>query len=792
MKFSENWLREWVNPSVSTDELVTLLTMAGLEVDSVGSVAEGLEGIVVSEVLSVDKLTDAGKLKICSVKGNAEEAVQVVCGAPNVVAGMKTLFAAPGAKLPGDIKIRKTRLHGVESHGMLCSARELGLSQDHEGLMVLPADAETGQSLIDYLQLDDAVIDVDLTPNRGDCLGIEGVAREVGALTGTEVSPVRIDKVKVAIPDTFDVTVDVPVSCPIYLGRVIRGINPAAQTPLWMQERLRRGGIRSIAPVVDVTNYVLLELGQPMHAFDLKRLSGGIVVRQASENEQLALLDERTVSLDPATLVIADHEKVLAIAGVMGGADSGMDNQTDSLFLECAFFTPEAMAGKARHYGLHTDSSHRFERGVDPQLQHRAIERATQLLLDIVGGRPGPVTEAVSSEHLPVRPAINLRKNRIQRVLGMLPEAAVIEDILTRLGMAIEKNDEGWQVQPPSFRFDLAIEADLIEEIGRVYGYDKLPSISLNGALEMRPNSETEVSVTHVSNVLVTRGYQEVITYSFVDQALQSLLEPGRTPVVLANPISSDMTDMRTSLWPGLIKTAQYNLHRQKTRMRFFEHGLRFYKEGEAICQDVVIAGLVTGTRLPEHWDGANEPIDFFDVKQDVFAVLALSGLDVKCEFRKRAHPALHPGKSARIFIDDAAVGWLGQIHPMLVNKTGLAPETTLFELEESSVSTGELVKYRPISRFPSIRRDLAVLVDEGLKVTDLVKEVEAVAGDILEKVVIFDVYQGQGIETGRKSIAFGLILQESSRTLTDEEVADVIEKITGRLGEKIGATLRE
>ena len=518
MKFSEQWLREWVNPPVSTGELVELLTMAGLEVDSVEQAAAGLQDLLVGEVLSVESHPDADKLRVCRVDTGQAEPLQIVCGAPNVKTGGKYPLAPVGSKLPGDTRIGKSKLRGVESFGMLCSARELGLSDEHAGLMELPAGAEAGQGVVDLLGLDDALIEIDLTPNRGDCLGIEGIAREVGTLTRTAVTGVKPGPVAPATDEEFEVDVQAPAACPHYLGRVIRGVNATAATPLWMQERLRRSGLRSLGPLVDITNYVLMELGQPMHAFDLGRLSGGICVRYAQAGERLTLLDERELSLDDGTLVIADHDRALAIAGVMGGIDSGVTDATTDLFLECAFFTPEAIAGCARKYALHTDSSHRFERGVDPQLQARAIERATALLLEICGGAAGPVTEQLAADHLPERAAITLRKQRIQRVLGMLPADDEIADILVRLGMQIEvQENAGWQVLPPSFRFDIDIEADLIEEVGRIYGYNRLPSVSLQGALDIQPQVEVERSLEQFSDILVARGYQQAVTYSFVD-----------------------------------------------------------------------------------------------------------------------------------------------------------------------------------------------------------------------------------------------------------------------------------
>ena len=793
MKFSEKWLREWVDPAVSTGELVEQLTMAGLEVDSVEPAGAGLESLLVAEVISVDKHPDADKLRVCQVRAGQEQPLQVVCGAPNVSVGGKYPLAPVGGRMPGGMKIKKSKLRGVESQGMLCSAQELGLSEDHDGLMELPAEAEAGQSLQDFLGLDDNIIELDLTPNRGDCLGIEGIAREVGTLLRSAVTSVAVSPVKASIDDRFEVDIQAPEACPQYLGRVVRGVDAAAATPLWMKERLRRSGLRSLGPVVDVTNYVLLELGQPMHAFDLARLCGGVRVRYALEGEELTLLDDRKVVLDAGTVVIADHDKPLAIAGVMGGLDSAVQDTTTELFLECAFFPPEMIAGCARSYGMHTDSAHRFERGVDPGLQQRAIERATELLLAITGGEAGPVCTVISSEHLPACNPVVLRRERIQRVLGMSPEDSEVADILDRLGMVATEQQDGWLVEPPGFRFDIRIEADLIEEIGRIYGYNRLPSVPLLGAMEVQAVTESDIGLTDFCDVLVARGYQEAVTYSFVDEAMQAQVNPGMMPVRLANPISSEMAVMRTSLWTGLLKAVQHNVHRQKTRLRFFEHGLRFYaRDDGAIQQDIMLAGVITGSRLPESWDGKEQPVDFYDLKNDLETLLQLGGDTQRFTFSPREHPALHPGQTAAVECAGKTVGWLGRIHPVLASHLDLSADTCLFELQYESVNTSQITEFKSISRYPSIRRDLAFVVDADLQAGVLQDAVKEVAGDLLQQMPVFDVYQGKGIESGRKSIAFGLILQDNSRTLTEQDIEAVVEKVTTQLGDKFGATLRD
>ena len=790
MKFSEAWLREWVNPKLDTQQLAEQLTMAGLEVDSVEPVAAGFSGVVVAEVLSVETHPDADKLRVCQVAVGGDAPLQIVCGAPNVCAGMKAPLATVGGRMPDDMKIRKAKLRGIVSHGMLCSARELGLSDEHQGLMDLPADAPVGSDLRDYLGLNDVTIDVDLTPNRGDCLGMEGVAREVGALTRTDLTPPAFESVAAAIADQLPIDVQSPEACPRYLGRVIRGIDPNAQTPLWMQEKLRRGGIRSLGPVVDVTNYVLLELGQPIHAFDLKQLSGGIEVRFARAGETLTLLDERTIDLDKETLLICDRQKALALAGVMGGIDSGISEATDSLFLEVACFTPEKIAGRARRYGLTTDASYRFERGVDPHLQQRAMERATALLLELVGGQAGPVVDVSSQQHLAKKSVITLRRARIERLLGYVPADEQVEDILSRLGVAVQASDEGWMATPPGYRFDLTMEADLIEEVGRVFGYNQLPIASNRADLIMRPLPEAATSLERVQAILVDRDYQEAITYSFVDAALLQELDSGSQPVALSNPISSEMSVMRSSLWAGLVGAVQYNLSRQQGRIRLFEIGLKFVSQGDEIQQTNMLSGVVVGGRLPEQWGAAKEATDFFDVKADVEALLERSG--VVAEFRAERHSALHPGQTAAILVEGVRIGWLGCIHPGLAQKLEIPRKTYLFELKLDVLLKGSLPRFEKLSRFPSIRRDLAIVVNVETPTGALCDSINQQAGSLLQDLLVFDVYHGSGIESGRKSVALGLILQDSSRTLTDVDVDSVITAITSRLEKQFGATLRE
>lgn len=792
MKFSEQWLREWVNPSVSTSELCHQLTMAGLEVDAIEPVAGAFDGVVVGEVVKVEPHPDADKLRVTQVNVGDEALLNIVCGAANVREGLKVPTALVGARLPGDFKIKKAKLRGVPSFGMLCSASELGLAESAEGLMELPADAPVGEDFRNYLQLDDLSIELGLTPNRGDCLSIAGVARESAVLNQCALGGPAIESVAAGSNESFPVEVQESAACPRYIGRVVCGINARAQTPLWMQERLRRSGIRSLGAVVDVTNYVLLELGQPMHAFDLARLSGGIVVRQARAGEKLKLLNEQEVELDDSTLIIADQQGPLAMAGIMGGEASAVGEETVDVFLESAYFSPESIVGRARRYGLHTDSSHRFERGVDPQLAERAMERATALLLEIAGGVAGPLQEVVSADDLPKRHPIHLRQQRLNRILGADIAGSEVEDILQRLGMEIVRVEDGWHVTAPSFRFDIAIEVDLIEEIGRIVGYERLPSRRPVGALRMQARPEGRIARRALAHLLVSRGYQEAISYSFVDPKVQEQLDPQGEGIALANPISSELSVMRTTLWAGMLPLLQHNLNRQQSRVRLFEYGLRFVRQGNDIKQENMIAGLAYGSVLPEQWSVEPRKIDFYDVKADVEALIALTRRDEAFRFVAEAHPALHPGQSARIYLGEEPVGWIGCLHPSLEKRFDLRGNTYLFEIKAEAFGVKSVAKFSEISRFPAIRRDLAVVVDEGVAADEVLACIRSAAPETLKNLKLFDLYAGEHIDSGRKSLALGLTLQAQSRTLTDEEVDAAIEQIVTTLADKLGATLRE
>lgn len=792
MKFSEQWLRSWVSPQVSRDELVARLSMAGLEVDSVTPVAGAFSGVVVGEVLSTEQHPDADKLRVCQVS-NGSETFQVVCGAPNVRPGLKIPFAMIGAELPGDFKIKKAKLRGVESFGMLCSASELQISDENAGLMELAADAPVGQDIRAYLGLDDVVIELGLTPNRGDCLNMSGLAREVGALYAAPFTPVAISPVAPTHDEVRPVDVLAPKACPRYLGRVVRNVDLSKPTPLWMVERLRRADVRSIDAAVDITNYVMLELGQPMHAFDLAEINGGIRVRMAEEGEKLVLLDGQEVSLRGDTLVIADHGRALAIAGVMGGEHSGVSDKTRDLFLEAAFFDTIAVAGKARSYGLHTDSSHRFERGVDWQLARQAMERATALLLEIVGGEAGPIIEAVSEADLPSVAPVILRAERITQMLGMEMDAAEVERLLTALGLGVTSVAPGqWKVSVPSHRFDISLEVDLIEELGRLYGYNRLPVRYPQARLAPRARAESAVELPALRRLLVARGYQEAITYSFIDPKWFELFNPGAKPLMLANPISNDMAAMRSSLWPGLVKALQHNLNRQQSRVRLFESGLRFVGQLEGLKQEAMIAGVVCGKRLPEAWAHGREGVDFYDAKADVEALLGAAGALDAFSFVPGEHPALHPGQTARIERDGKLVGYLGAIHPELAKSLDLDQPVYLFELVLAEVMSGRLPTFSELSRFPEVRRDLAVLVDREVAAEAVLDTIREAAGEWLTDLRLFDVYHGKGIDPLRKSLAVGLTWQHPSRTLNDDEVNTTTQNIVTSLEGRFNATLRK
>ncbi|WP_435930087.1 phenylalanine--tRNA ligase subunit beta [Dryocola sp. BD613] len=795
MKFSELWLREWVNPANSSEALSDQITMAGLEVDGVDAVAGSFHGVVVGEVVECGQHPNADKLRVTKVNTGGDRLLDIVCGAPNCRQGLKVAVATVGAVLPGDFKIKAAKLRGEPSEGMLCSFSELGISDDHDGIIELPADAPIGTDIREYLQLEDNTIEISVTPNRADCLGIIGVARDVAVLNKLPLAEPEMAAVAATIDDTLPIRVDAAEACPRYLGRVVKGINVKAPTPLWMKEKLRRCGIRSIDAVVDVTNYVLLELGQPMHAFDLDRIDGGIVVRLAQEGETLTLLDGNEAKLKADTLVIADHNKALAMGGIFGGEHSGVNDETRNVLLECAFFSPLSITGRARRHGLHTDASHRYERGVDPALQYKAMERATRLLIDLCGGEAGPVIDVTSEAHLPKPATITLRRSKLDRLIGHHIEDALVGDILRRLGCEVTEGQDAWTAVAPSWRFDMEIEEDLVEEVARVYGYNSIPDEPVQAGLVMGAHREADLSLKRVKTMLVDKGYQEVITYSFVDPKIQQLLHPGEEHLILPSPISSEMSAMRLSLLTGLLNTVVYNQNRQQSRVRIFETGLRFVPDTQAdlgIRQDLMLAGAICGNRYEEHWDLARNSVDFYDLKGDLESVLDLTGKLSDVEFRAAGNPALHPGQSADIYLQGECIGFIGVVHPELERKLSLNGRTLVFEVLWNRVADRVVPEAQEISRFPANRRDIAVVVAENVPAADILGECKKVGANQVVGVNLFDVYRGKGVAEGYKSLAISLILQDTGRTLEEEEIAATVAKCVEALKERFQASLRD
>jgi len=797
MKFSECWLREFVDPEISTETLTEQLTMAGLEVESVEPAAPEFSGVVVAQVKTVEAHPDAEKLSVCGVSDGTAD-WQVVCGAPNVRPGLMTAFARVGARLPENFKIRTARLRGVESQGMLCSAAELGLGEDADGILELPSDLTPGEDLRQALALEDVCIDLDLTPNRGDCLSVTGVAREVGVLNDAAVHYPAAEPVAPVTDERFPVELADSTGCPRYLGRVIKGIDIERPTPLWMREKLRRSGLRSIDPTVDITNYVLLELGQPMHAFDLNRLSGGIVVRRATPGEQLTLLDGQDVTLDPEVLLIADASGPVAMAGVMGGERSGIQADTRDVFLECAYFNPLSIAGVARRYGLQTDASHRYERGVDYTLQQRAIERATALMIDIVGGEPGPVVESVDADALPQAREVQLRQGRLDRMLGESIPAEEVDRIFQRLDLTVtarsRSDEEGvvWCVAVPSHRFDIEREADLVEEVCRIHGYNRIDSSQPLTRLELAAVPIDDLPPRRLKYLLADLGYQEIVSYSFIDPRSQHLLDPERTPVEVTNPMSQEHSVMRTRLLPGLLKALHGNINRQQSRVRLFELGRCFVPNGE-LQQPWMLGGLIWGEREPEAWTGAGRGaqsgVDFYDLKGDVERLLQLGGHSV--DFEPGSDPALHPGQSASVSCAGEAIGVLGRLHPEVEQSLDLRGPVFCFELLAAPVLHQSRLRHEEISRYPSVRRDLSLRVASSVSAAEIRRVAGAAGGDLLVNFTLFDVYHGEGIDSNEKSVAVGLTFQHPSRTLTESEIGDCVDKVVQALETDLGARLR-
>ncbi|WP_284118638.1 phenylalanine--tRNA ligase subunit beta [Acinetobacter seifertii] len=791
MKISENWLRTWVNPAIDSDTLSDQLTMLGLEVDELAPVAKPFTGVVVGEVLTVEQHPDADRLRVTTVNIGSGEPLQIVCGAPNVRVGMKAPVATIGAVLPGDFKIKKGKLRGVESQGMLCGASEIDLEDKIDGLLELPADAPVGINIREYLKLDDNVIDISITPNRGDCFSIRGIAREIAVINQLQMNEPEIKSVDATITDEKKVVISTD-GAPRYLGRVVKNVNIKAATPEWMEQALARSGIRTHSILVDVTNYVLMELGQPMHAFDLAKIEGTVHVRQAKSQEKLQLLNDQEVELQEDIMVIADDQKALAIAGIMGGLASSVTDDTADIFLESAFFAPLAIAGRARRFGLHTDSSQRYERGVDFELPLIAMNRASQLIQALAGGEFGPITVAEKTDLLPTREAIELKQAQVDQLLGYQVAAEFITDALTRLGCKVTVKAEGeWSVVPPSHRYDMAIYQDLIEEVARIDGYDNI-QISLPSMDVQLAKYQDRFEIAQLRQTVVTLGYQEAISFSFADAKLEKQLNPQVNPLMLANPISSDLAAMRSTLLSSLIPCVQYNLNRQQSRVRFFELGLRFDYQNATSIQDLkqipTLALIAVGSREPESWHAKPQPMDFFDFKGEVEEVLAAGR--VKVEYVRSERAWLHPGQSAEILVDGKSIGYLGRLHPSLENELDLST-TWVAELDQAAVLQSYVSNFTELSRFPSVRRDIALLISDNINVRDIQQLIEKTGGELLDSTWLFDVYTGQGVEEGKRSLAFALLWQHPSRTLEDAEIKSGMDNIIQVLENTYQATLR-
>jgi len=791
MKFPESWLRTLVNPPISSSELAHSLTMVGLEVEAIESAAPDFNKVVVAEILSVNKHPDADRLNICQVsvgKSIDKEPLQIVCGASNVCVGAKVPCALIGAHLPHMV-IKRAKVRGIESFGMLCSSNELGITEEAEGLLLLPKDAPTGEDFRNYYDLDDKLFTLKLTPNRADCLGLSGIAREVAAIFSEKLILPEIDLVKNKNSDTLTVCIDEPDACPLYCGRVIRDIDLEAPTPIWMIRRLERSGVRPINAVVDVTNYVMLEIGQPLHAFNLAKItdefSGIIHVRYANSGEKLKLLNGEEILLQPDMLLIADEVKPLALAGIMGGNESKVEHGTTDLFLESAFFTPKVIAGKHIQLGISSDSAHRFERGVDFGATRVAMERATGLIIDICGGYPGPITE-IKGE-LPQRRSIILREKRVRRILGIELEKAKIAEILQRLQFDFSVKNTAFHVTPPTYRFDLAIEEDLIEEIARIYGYHNIPASLPNVNLSILPDAEAVKTSMQLRRICVGRDYQEVINYAFVDAKWEKIYSNNSSPVILKNPISSQLNAMRSNLIGGLISNLQFNLNRKQTRVRIFEVGSCFLKEVSCYAQSEKIAGLCYGHIVAEQWGSPERDVDFYDVKSDVEALFWPEIIN----FEVAVHPALHPGKSSQILIGGEIAGWLGELHPKLQQKLALPKPVILFELDLDILTQRTLPKAEKIPKYPSVRRDIAVIVADNISVHSLLQSMSALNSPIIAEIALFDIYRGNGVDNGKKSLAFRVLLQDTKKTLTDEEADLVTKKLIKILENEFEAKLR-
>jgi phenylalanyl-tRNA synthetase beta chain len=796
VKVTYRWLQEFTPITASPAELAAQLTMAGLEVESISGVAPPFSGVVVGEVLQAGRHPDAEKLSLCQVTTDGNNRLQIVCGASNVRAGLKVAVAMVGAQLPGDVLIKRATLRGQESNGMLCSARELGLGDEHDGIMELADSLPLNQDVRVALDLDDCILEVNATPNRGDCMSVFGIARDYAAASVRRHLKLNVAPVAASQKAVFPVSLESP-ACPVFASRMIRGVRQNAPSPAWLRERLRRVGINSISAIVDVTNYVMTELGQPLHAYDAAKLNKGIVVRAAKPKERITLLDDKEYELDPEFLVIADAGGAIGLAGIMGGRVTAISDTTTDVLLESAHFTPDAISGRARRLGLFTDAAQRFERGVDPNLTAIAIERATQLLLECAGGAPGPTQVTPSKEAaVPDEHWVTLRRDRVTRLLGAPVPDMEVHAVISAISERVEAMSGGWRVRKPSYRFDIRIEADLIEEVARLRGFDKIAELHATAPQIAGTATEARVSNERLGLAMADQGYREMISYAFVDPNLQQQLFPDVPALKLANPISADLSEMRVSLWPGLVHACRENLRRQQSRVRLFEIGSRFSVSREPGSNDLQeiesLAAIATGSRWPQQWGSQPTQLDFYDVKADVMDLLTLTGDAASVRFAPETLPVLRPGRSARIYRNATPIGWVGEMHPQIAKALNFATTAFLIELDIASAFLCNKLKYQKISRFPSVRRDLAIVVDESVPLAVLQENVTVSASGLLSELRVFDVYRGPNIETGRKSVALGLILQDSSRTLTDIDADAVVTAVAARLRDVLSATIRD
>jgi phenylalanyl-tRNA synthetase beta chain len=796
VKITYSWMKEFTPLAATPAELARRLTLAGLEVESMEPVAPPFSGVVVGQVLECARHPEADKLSVCEVTidrgGRGSDRLQIICGAPNVRKGLKVAVATVGAVLPGKVQIKRAKLRGLESNGMLCSARELGLGEEHDGIMELPESLAIGEDVRASLDLDDTVLEVNATPNRGDCMSVFGIARDYAAAQDRRYLKAGAVPIPPSHDARFPVRIEWAAGCPVFASRVIRGVRAGTSSPAWLKERLRRAGLNSISPIVDVTNYVMTELGQPMHAYDLARLAEGIVVRAATPGERVTLLDDKEYELGPEFMVIADGEGPVGLAGIMGGKRTSIGASTSDVLLEAAHFTPAVVAGKARRLGLFTDAAQRFERGVDPTLPEIALERAAALLLEIAGGQAGPV-QVTGGRPIGDAPEwVTLRRSRLSRLLGADVPDGDVQAVLAAIAEESEPEPQGWRVRRPPHRFDIRIEADLIEEVARLRGFDSIREVHAIAPQIPGYAAESRVPVERLLTAMADSGYREAITYTFVDPSLQRLMFPETPALRLSNPISADLSEMRVSLWPGLVTVCRENMRRQQSRVRLFEIGKRFDVTGTELQEIDTLAGVASGARWPEQWGSAREPLDFYDIKTDVENLLALSGDAPSIHFESSTLPCLRPGRAARIVREGTPIGFLGEIHPRLVKDLGLGNTLFLFELEISSAFRAKAPQLQRISRFPSVRRDLAVVVDESVPLAVLRENVTVSASGLLSELRVFDVYRGPGVDSGRKSIALGLILQDSSRTLTDVDADAVVASVVTRLRDVLSAAIRD